>query len=86
MKNYGIQKSAVEPLTIEITPNKVFLSKNIELVTTVIDEKEIQEYQFEYIEYDKDEFILAIYEKNKDIERQTTDTQLALCDIYEMLN
>lgn len=85
MKNYGLQRSAVEPKAVEITESKVFVATNIEQVTLTMDEQEVQEYQFNLVEYDKDEYIKIISEKNEELEQQMTDTQLALCDVYEML-
>lgn len=85
MINYGLQRSAVEPKTVEITESKVFVATDIEQVTLTIDEQEVQEYQFNLVEYDKDEYIKIISEKNEELEQQMTDTQIALCDVYEML-
>lgn len=85
MKNYGLQRSAVEPKAVEITESKVFVATNIEQVTVTMDEQEVQEYQFNLVEYDKDEYIKIISEKNEELEQQMTDTQVALCDVYEML-
>lgn len=85
MKNYGLQRSAVEPKAVEITESKVFVATDIEQVTVTMDEQEVQEYQFNLVEYDKDEYIKIISEKNEKLEQQMTDTQLALCDVYEML-
>ena len=85
MKNYGLQRSAVEPKAVEITESKVFVATDIEQVTLTMDEQEVQEYQFNLVEYDKDEYIKIISEKNEELEQQMIDTQLALCDVYEML-
>jgi hypothetical protein len=35
------------------------------------------------IEYDKDEFIELLSDKNKSLESEITEIQLALCDVYE---
>ena len=35
--------------------------------------------------YTKDEYIKLMAEKNAELESQLTDTQLALCDVYEMI-
>ena len=86
MKNYGLQRSAVEPKAVEITESKVFIATDIEQVTLTMDEQETQEYQFNLVEYEKDEYIEIISEKNEELEQQMTDTQLALCDVYEMIN
>lgn len=86
MKKYGLQRSAVEPKAVEITESKVFIATDIKQVTLTMDEQEVQEYQFNLVEYDKDEYIKIISEKNEELEKQMTDTQLALCDVYEMIN
>ena len=77
MKDYGLQRSTVEPQTVEITESKVFIATGVEQIE--------QEYQFNLAEYDKDEYIRMIDKKNADLEQQVTDTQIALCDVYEMI-
>ena len=42
-------------------------------------------FEYNLIQYDKDEYISLIDDKNASLEQQMTDTQLALCDVYEML-
>ena len=87
MIDYGRQRSTVEPLELELTETKVFVSSNITEVKE--DETDGQPgftgYEFDLIEYDKDEYIKIQAEKNVALEQQVTDTQLALCDVYEML-
>ena len=85
MKEYGLTISTAEPKEVEFTESKVFVATDIEQITVTIDEQEVHEYQFNLMEYDKDEYIKIISEKNKELEQQMTDTQLALCDVYEML-
>lgn len=87
MIDYGKQKSTVRPEELELTETKVFVSSNI----TEVNEPESDEqpgftgYEFDLIEYDKDEYIKIQAEMNTELERNITDTQLALCDVYEML-
>ena len=87
MIDYGKQRSTVEPLELELTETKVFVSSNITEVNE--DETDGQPgftgYEFDLIEYDKDEYIKIQAEKNAALEQQVTDTQIALCDVYEML-
>lgn len=45
----------------------------------------VEVYQYHEVQYDKDEYIKVISEKNVSLEKQVTDTQLALCEVYEML-
>lgn len=85
MKDYGLTRSTVEPQAVDIKDTKVFVATDIEQVTVTTDEGDVQEYQFNLVEYDKDEYIRMMSEKNDDLEQQVTDTQLALCDVYETL-
>ena len=85
MKEYGLTRSTAEPKEVEFTESKVFVATDIEQITVTMDEQVVHEYQFNLMEYDKDEYIKIISEKNKELEQQMTDTQLALCDVYEML-
>lgn len=86
MKNYGVQKSSVLPNNFEITNSKVFVYENIEKIISKIEDQEIMEYQFNLIEYDKDEYIKIISEKNEELNQQIIDTQLALCEVYELIS
>ena len=87
MIEYGKQKSTVRPEELELTETKVFVNSNITEVNE--DETDGQQgftgYEFDLIEYTKDEYIKIQAEKNAVLEQQVTDTQLALCDVYEML-
>lgn len=86
MKNYGVQKSSVLPNNFEITNSKVFVYENIEEIISKFEEQEITEYQFNLIEYDKDEYIKIISEKNEELNQQIINTQLALCEVYELIS
>lgn len=85
MKDYGLTRSTVAPQNIEIMQTKVFVASDVEEVTTSTDDGEITEYQFNLVEYDKDEYIRMMSETNSSLNDQITSTQLALCDVYEML-
>lgn len=85
MKDYGLTRAMEIPKEIDIKETKVFVTTDIEQITVEIEEDTHIEYQFNLIEYEKDEYIQMMVEKEKDLERQITDTQLALCDVYEML-
>ena len=45
----------------------------------------VEVYQYHEVQYDKDEYIKVMSEKNSKLENQLTDTQLALCDVYELI-
>lgn len=42
-------------------------------------------YVYDEVQYTKDEYIQMIAEKNETLERDLTDTQLAIAEIYESL-
>lgn len=85
MKDYGTQRSAVMPEEMEVTSEKVFIATNIHQVTITNENESYQEYEFNLVEYDKDEYIKLQNEKNTALEKQVTDTQVALTEVYEMI-
>lgn len=80
MIDYGKQKSTVRPEELELTETKVFVSSNITEVNE--DETDGQPgftwYEFDLIEYDKDEYIKIQAEKNESLQNQVEVTQEAL--------
>lgn len=87
MKQYGTQRSTVKPEEVEITESKVFSYEDITEIKVKNPESdgEVTMYEFTLTEYDKDEYIRIQAEKNASLEEQMTQTQVALCDVYEML-
>lgn len=87
MIDYGKQRSTVKPLEIELTESKVFVASNI----TPIEEPGTDEqqgftgFEFDLAEYSKDEYIKIQAEKNSALENEVTATQLALCEVYELM-
>ena len=87
MKQYGTQRSTVKPEDVEITESKVFTYESITEIKVKNHESddEITMYEFTLTEYDKDEYIRIQAEKNASLEEQMTQTQEAMCEIYEMM-
>jgi hypothetical protein len=87
MIDYGTQRSTVEPLKMELTDSKVFIASNITPVNEPgTDEKSgFAGFEFDLVEYDKDEFIKLQAEQNEMLQTQITDTQVALCEVYELM-
>lgn len=81
--NIIIVRSVIKPKKIEILKNKVFVSNNITEVEKNFDDETYTEYEYELIEYSKDEYIKLLVQKNAELENSLTETQLALCEIYE---
>lgn len=87
MKQYGTQRSTVKPEDVEITESRAFSYEDITEIKVKNPESddEVTMYEFTLTEYDKDEYIRIQAEKNASLEEQMTQTQVALCDVYEML-
>ena len=87
MIDYGKQRSTVKPLELELTETRVFVSSNIIPVNEPGTEEQpgFVGWEFDLIEYTKDEYIKIQAEKNADLENEITQAQLAMCEIYEMM-
>ena len=77
MTVYDKVRSTVKPDAVKIDEYSVWVAEDIrqtggELVYTLT-------------QYEKDEYIKLMVDKNAALEEQLTDTQLALCDVYEMI-
>ncbi|MEE1261478.1 hypothetical protein [Ruminococcus sp.] len=77
MKDYGIVKSAVRPEAKVVDEYSVWV--NTDIAETA------DGWEYHMVQYSKDEYIKLMDEKNTELESQLTDTQLALCDVYEMM-
>lgn len=86
MIDYGKTHSMEIPPAVDVKETLVFVAENVEAETIEQEDgSTITGYVFDYYAYDKNEYIKMISEKNEDLEAQLTDTQLALCEIYEEL-
>ena len=82
---YKAVRSFSRPEDIRFDEKSVWVSTNIREVAVVIEGEEYTEYEFDQTRYTKDEYIKLIDEKNAQLEAQVTDTQLALCEVYELM-
>lgn len=88
MKDYGLQRSSVRPLDVEITESLVFIASDVTEITeesTNENEQTFTGFEFNLIEYTKDEYIQLQADKISAQTDELTRTQLALCDVYELL-
>ena len=77
MTDYGIVKSTVRPEAKVVDEYSVWVNTDI---------SEINDgWEYHMVRYTKDEYIKLMDEANTELESQLTDTQLALCDVYEMI-
>ena len=87
MTNYGKVRSTVKPAPMVVDDYSVWLHSNIEAVSeNVGEDNEFIGFEFDMIQYDKNEFIKKQAEDNFELSSKLVDTELALCEIYEMLD
>lgn len=77
MKDYGTAKSSIKPEEIVIDEYSVWVKTDITRTTGG--------WEYHMVQYSKDEYLALMDEKNAALEEQLTDTQIALCDVYEMI-
>lgn len=87
MKNMGIvQGSAEQAQELIVGIDTVYVHTNIVPVTQDAEGNPIEGlFQFNEVQYDKDEYIKVMAEKNAAMETELTSTQLALVEIYESI-
>lgn len=86
MIDHGIVKSSISPEPMVIDEFSVWINTNIEETSeTGMDEEKITGFQYQMIQYTKDEYIQMMVEKNQKTDQQVTEAQLALVELYEMM-
>lgn len=86
MVDYGKVRSTVKPEPIVIDEFSVWQHTNIQDVSeNVGEENEFVGFEYNMIQFTKDEFILNQAAEKEALQQQITDTQLALCEVYELM-
>ncbi len=85
MKIYKNVRSTVCPEHLFIDEKSVWVAENIKEVELELESESYVEYEFDQTRYSKDEYVALLSNKNAGLEVQVTDTQLALCEIYERM-
>lgn len=82
-----VHGSAEQAVPLVIGVDTVYVHTDIQEVTKTdpVTGRERKDFQYHEIQYKKDEYILMMAEKNDSLEADLTSTQLALCDVYEMI-
>ena len=86
MKEFkNVQGSSQQAQPLIVNKDTVYVHTNIVQATdedgNVVDGL----YVYDEVQYTKDEYIQIMAEKNETLERDLTDTQLAIAEIYESL-
>lgn len=86
MVDYGKVRSTIKPESVVIDDYSVWENTNIKAVSeNVGTETEFNGFEYNMVQYDKNEYILKQTQANAELSDQLTETQLALCDVYEMI-
>ena len=83
MIDYEKVRSTVKPKNVEIDEYSAWVNTDIKEIEVQSENEKHTEYEFNQVRYTKDEYIKLIDERNSTLEAQLTDTQLALCEIFE---
>ena len=79
----NVQGSTEQAQPLIVNKDTVYVHSNIVQATdkdgNVVDNL----YVYDEVQYTKDEYIQIMAEKNSQLEKELTDTQLALCELYE---
>lgn len=79
MINHGNVQSTVKPQPFEVTTENVWVAENIQEVKT----EEFEGFSYDLTQYTLEEYTLKSIEVNKELERQVSETQMAIVEIYE---
>ncbi|MGX7196718.1 hypothetical protein [Enterococcus olivae] len=85
MIDHGIVYSTEKPDPKVIDTESVWINTDIKPHSTPATEDEpgFEGFSYRMKQYDKDEYLLQISEKNANLEGQLIETQMALVEIYE---
>ena len=82
MKEYKNVRSTKKPDEMLFLEYDVHIASNIEPVV----EEEFKGFEYDLTIYTKEEFIKKLQEENKAINRELLATQLALVEVYELID
>ena len=83
MIEHGKVRSTVSPEPILVDEFSVWVCSNITQVEEDHGEESFTGFEYDMVQYEKDEYIKIMTETNQTIETKLTDVQLALVEIYE---
>lgn len=81
-----VQGSAEQAVPLVIGKDTVYVHSDIQQILEDDEGNLVMNlFQYHEIQYDKDEYIKLLSERNQLLEEQLTDTQLALVEVYETI-
>ena len=98
MVNHGTVRSTVKPKELVVDEFSVWVHRNItEISENVGEENEFVGYQYDCVQYEKDEYIKKLSEENTNLMlasaetyetmyQENTNLMLAIAEVYESMN
>lgn len=83
MKKFENVRSTVKPEEKVVDEYSVWIVENVHTVSVTVEDQTVEEYEYDLTQYDKDEYIKLLDERDQSMESDITNLQLALCDMYE---
>lgn len=83
MIEHGKVRSTVSPEPILVDEFSVWVCSNITSIEEDNGEESFTGFEYDMVQYDKDEYIKIMTETNQNLGEQVTDLQVALVEIYE---
>lgn len=83
MKKFENVRSTEKPEEKAIDEYSVWIAENVHTVSVTVEDQTVEEYEYDLTQYDKDEYIKLLDERDQSMESDITNLQLALCDMYE---
>lgn len=74
----GVFGCAEQAKKLIVGKDTVYVHTNIKVIAENL-------FSYDEIQYTKDEYIKLISEKNATLTEEVTNTQIALCEVYELL-
>ena len=85
MVNIGTVRGTEKPDKVIIDEYSVWINTNITEIQVTDENGSRTEWEWNQVQYEKDEYIKMIDSKNAALEKQIDDTQIALCEVYELI-
>lgn len=87
MINHGRVQATVQPEPLVVDEFSVWIASNVTAINTegTGDEPGFTGYEYDLVQYDKDEYIKMQSDKQADLESQILDTQEGLVEVYGLL-
>lgn len=85
MVNHGKVRSMEAPEAVVVDEYSVWVAADVQEVEVADEQGTRTEYEYNLTQYTKDEYIHMMIDSNAELESELNNTQLALCDVYEMI-